>query len=187
MSEQSSRNFILITVVVLAVWLVLSHHGNSRKPKIRIGLISLVSYPESKAQHRVFGDLAEFVDIFHIDLTGPGKTEELSGGAVQPNFFQKIGVEPLLGRTFKSGERWSDHVVILSYALWQHHFRSAAGVVGRKITLEGEPYKVIGVLPRDFSWNNREADVWVPCNARLDGEVGGFMTRRDEHGFEPEI
>jgi hypothetical protein len=187
MSERSSRNFILITLAVLAIWMALSHHGKSRAPKVSNGLISLITYPESKPQHHVFGDLAEFVDIFHIDLTGPGKTEELSGGAVQPNFFQKIGVEPVLGRTFKSGERWSDHVVILSYRLWQHRFHGATGVVGRKIALEDEPYQVIGVLPRDFSWNNREADVWVPCNARLDGEIGGFMTQRDERSFEPEI
>jgi len=187
MFERSSRNFILITLAVLALWMVLAHHGKSRTPKVRSSLISLITYPVNKPQHHVFGDLAEFVEIFHIDLTGPGKTEELSGGAVRPNFFQKIGVEAVLGRTFRSGERWSDHVVILSYGLWQHHFHSATGVVGRKITLEGEPYQVIGVLPQDFSWNNREADVWVPCNARLDGEIGGFLTLRDERSFEPEI
>lgn len=187
MSERSSRNFILITLAVLALWMVFSHQGKSRKPGVRSGLISLITYPESKPQHHVFGDLAEFVEMFHIDWTGPGKTEKLSGGAVQANFFQKIGVEPVLGRTFKSGERWSDHVVILSYRLWEHRFHSASGVVGRKITLEDEPYEVIGVLPRDFSWNNREADVWMPCNARLDAEAGGFMTRRDEYSFEPEI
>jgi len=187
MSERSSHNFILITLAVLALWMVFSHHGKPRKPAMRSGLISLIRYPESKPQHHVFGDLAEFVEIFHIDLTGPGKTEEISGGAVRPNFFEKIGVEPVLGRTFKSGERWSDHVVILGYRFWQHHFHSAAGVVGREITLEDEPYQVIGVLPQDFTWNNREADVWVPCNARLDGEAGGFMTRSDEHKFKPEI
>src|SRR5271169_3518753 len=106
MSERSSHNFILITLAVLALWMVFSHHGKLRKPAVRSGLISLITYPESKPQHHVFGDLAEFVEIFHIDLTGPGKTEEISGGAVKPNFFQKIGVEPVLGRTFKSGERW---------------------------------------------------------------------------------
>ncbi len=187
MSERSSRNFILITLAVLALWMALSHDAKSRRPKVRSGLISLITYPESKPQHHVFGDLAEFVDIFHIDLTGPGKTEELSGGAVKPNFFQKIGVEPVLGRTFKSGERWSDHVVILSYRLWQHHFHGATGVVGRKITLEDEAYEVIGVLPRDFSWNNREADVWVPFSSRSDDEAGGFMTRSGGYNFEPEI
>ena len=187
MSERSSRNFILITLAVLALWMVLSHHGKSRTPKVRSGLISLVTYPGTKPQHHVFGDLAEFVDIFHIDLTGPGKKEELSGGAVQPNFFQKIGVEPVLGRTFKSGERWSDHVVILSYRLWQDRFHGATGVVGRQITLEDEGYRVIGVLPRDFSWNNREADVWMPYSSRPDDETSGFMTRSGGYHFEPEI
>jgi MacB-like periplasmic core domain len=193
MREHSSRNFICITLAVLALATALSQRDKSRTTRVRSGLISWVTYPEAKPQHHVFGDLAAVVDIFHIDLTTHGKTEKLVAGAVQPNFFQMIGVEPVLGRTFRSGEDAGNHVVVLSYALWQRRFDSATGIVGRNITLEGELYRVIGILPRDFTWNNHETDVWVPCTAKSGGDPGSFISqvrwsaRRSGSRFEPEI
>ena len=193
MRESSSRNFICITLAVLAVAIALSHHSKSRNTGVASGLISMVTYPEAKPQHHVFGDLAAVVDIFHIDLTAQGKTEKLVVGAVQPNFFQMIGVEPLLGRTFRNGENAGDRVVILSYRLWQRRFGSITGIVGRNITLEGELYRVVGILPRDFTWNNRETDVWVPCTTKSGDRPNSYISqvrltaRRGGNRFEPEI
>ncbi len=193
MREHSSRNFICITLAVLAVATALSHRDKTQTTRVKGGLIAWVTYPEAKPQHHVFGDLAAVVDMFHIDLTAHGKTEKLVAGAVEPNFFQMIGVEPVLGRTFRSGEDAGNHVVVLSYALWQRRFDSATGIVGRNITLEGELYRVIGILPRDFTWNNRETDVWVPCAAKSGGDAGSFISqvrwnaRRSQNRFEPEI
>jgi hypothetical protein len=193
MREHSSRNFICITLAVLALVTALSHHDKSRTTRVRSGLIYRVTYPEAKPQHHLFGDLAAVVDIFHIDLTAHGKTEKLVAGAVQPNFFQLIGVGPVLGRTFRTGEDAGDHVVILSYALWERRFESATGIVGRNITLESDLYRVIGVLPRDFTWNNRETDVWVPCAAKSSGDPGSYISQvrwtaqRSGNRFEPEI
>jgi len=163
MTDNGSRNFILITIAVLALGTALSNH-NKTQPHTTVQWISLATYPQSKPQHRMFGDLAEFVDNFHIHLNTSGKTETLAAGAVQPNFFQMIGVEPVLGRTFESGEDSRAHVVMVSYRLWQGHFRGATRVVGRTITLDGEAYQVVGVLPSDFSWNDHETDVWMPCH-----------------------
>lgn len=193
MREHSSRNFICITLAVLALATALSHRDRSQTPWVKGGLISWVTYPEAKPQHHVFGDLAAVVDIFHVDLTAHGKTENLEAGAVQPNFFQMIGVEPVLGRTFRSREDVGNHVVVLSYALWQRRFDSATGIVGRNITLEGELYRVIGVLPRDFTWNNHETDVWVPCAVKSGSDSRSFISqvrwnaRPSQNRFEPEI
>lgn len=193
MRESSSRNFICITLAVLAIVVALSRHDKPRASRIGSGLISLVTYPEAKPPHHVFGDLAAVVDIFHIDLTAQGKTEKLVAGAVQPNFFQMIGVEPVLGRTFRSGEDAGDRVVILSYALWQRRFGSITGIVGRNITLERELYRVIGILPRDFTWNNRETDVWVPCATKSGDKPDSYISQvrltaqRGGNRFEQEI
>ena len=123
-----------------------------------------VNYPESKSRNRVFGDLAAVVDIFHLNLTGASQPEELLAGAVSPNFFQLIGVQPVIGRAFLPSEdqQGRDRVVILSHQLWRRRFDGSVGILGKSITLSGETYHVIGVLPPDFSWNNRRTDVWIP-------------------------
>ena len=163
MPSDSSRNFIVITLAVLVLGISLPPQHKLRTAQI--GLISRVNYPESKPQHHVFGDLAEVLEIFQVHLTGPGKPEKLMAGAVATNFFQTIGVEPFMGRAFLTGEdlRGRDHVVILSHRLWLQKFKGTPAVVGRSIQLEGDRYQVIGILPADFSWNNRETDIWLPC------------------------
>jgi len=126
--------------------------------------ISPVGYPDSKSRNHVFGDLASVVDIFHLNLTGSGEPEELLAGAVSANFFQRIGVQPVIGRAFLPAEatRGRDHVVILSHQVWRRRFDSSVGILGKSVTLNGEMYRVIGVLPADFSWNDRRTDVWIP-------------------------
>jgi len=127
-------------------------------------VISPASYPDSKSRNHVFGDLAAVVDIFHLNLSGPGEPEELLAAAVAANFFQMIGVQPVIGRAFLPAEdtRGRDHVVILSHQVWRRRFGANVGILGKSITLNGEMYQVIGILPADFSWNNRRTDVWLP-------------------------
>lgn len=164
MSERGSRNFILIMLAVLVLWMALS---DRKKPRLKAttGWLALVTYPQAKPPHRVFGDLAEVVGRFHVSWSAPGGTKELAASAVEPNFFQLIGVEPVLGRAFETSEDVRDHVVMLSYNMWQRHYHGAAGVVSRTITLDGQAYRVIGILPEDFTWNNRDTDVWMPLHA----------------------
>ena len=123
-----------------------------------------VNYPDWKGRNHVFGDLAEVVDIMTVNLTGTGEPEKVLAGAVSTNFFQMIDVQPMIGRAFRPGEdkRGQNHVVILSHRLWSRRFGCDAGLVGKRVVLNGESYRVIGILPPDFSWNNRKTDIWVP-------------------------
>src|SRR4029077_8831364 len=118
-------------------------------------MICPASYPDRHRRNRVFGDLAAVVDIFHLNLTGEGEPEKLLAGAVSANFFQMIGVQPVIGRAFLPSEktRGRDHVVILSHPVWRRRFGANVGILGKSITLSGELYQVIGILPADFSWN----------------------------------
>lgn len=89
-------------------------------------------------------------------------------------FFRVLGVTPAVGRAFSAGEdRPGDsHVVILSYATWQKRYGGKPGVVGRKVILDGSPYLVIGVLPKDFAFAPvGRAQFWAP----LDGS--GYCER----------
>jgi len=127
-------------------------------------VISPADYKDWKAQNHVFGDLAAVVDIFRVNFTGNGEPEELLAGAVTANFFHMIGVKPIVGRTFLDGEdtRGRERVAVLSHRLWRRRFGSDTGIVGKNIKLGGDLYQVIGVLPPDFRWNNRQTDVWMP-------------------------
>ncbi len=191
MGAESSRNFICITVAVIALTTALPRERNSRL--VGSGWLRRATYPGSKSQHHVFGDLAAVVEIFHIDLTAQGKTEELIAGAVKANFFEMIGVEPVVGRAFRTGEDAGGRVVILSYRLWQRRFDGAASAVGQRVTLEGEPYRVIGILPPDFTWNNGETDVWLPCAGETGSGAAGLISRvqtasrQQKRESEPEI
>jgi putative ABC transport system permease protein len=135
-----------------------------KSPSPDRNLICPASYPDRHRRNHVFGDLAAVVDIFHLHLTGEGEPEELPAGAVSANFFQMIGVQPVIGRAFLPAEdtRGRDHVVILSHQVWRRRFGANVRILGKSLTLNGEIYQVIGVLPADFSWNNRRTDVWVP-------------------------
>jgi ABC-type antimicrobial peptide transport system permease subunit len=90
----------------------------------------------------------------------------LVGGLVTERFFETIGVQPLLGRTFLPEHAdGRDEVVILSHGVWQRLFAGDRGVVGHMIQLEGRPYQIVGVLPGWFDPNlpeGRPQEVWAP-------------------------
>jgi putative ABC transport system permease protein len=80
-------------------------------------------------------------------LQGPADTERIRGGLVDAEFFETLGVQPLIGRAFQATDRGGDGVVI-SYGLWRRHFGEGADVLGRELLINGEAHHVIGVLPQ---------------------------------------
>ena len=84
---------------------------------------------------------------------------------VTPNYFEVFDGKPLLGRTFARGEgaRGAARTAVLSHGLWQRSFGSDPSIVGRRIDLSGEPYTVIGVMPKDYS-DGGFADLWTPSD-----------------------
>ena len=101
-----------------------------------------------------------------FNLTGVGEPERLDGRRVSANLFDLLGVRAVLGRTFVSDDdRPGTHVVLLSYSLWQRRFGSDPSVIGRALTLNGESYTVIGIMPRFVQlpgFANRNDQLWVP-------------------------
>ena len=99
-----------------------------------------------------------------INLTGNGEPERLNGELVTANVLSILGVEPALGRTFLPDEDrvGQEHVVVLSDALWQRRFNGDPSIVNRNVTLNGEAFTVVGVMPRGFFYPSRETELWIP-------------------------
>ncbi|HEX5437310.1 MAG TPA: ABC transporter permease, partial [Gemmatimonadaceae bacterium] len=111
---------------------------------------------------RAFGSLAAY-GTWSGALQGREQAERVHGFAVSPNFFSTLGVVPALGRTFEadSASPAFAHEVVISHALWRTRLGADPHVVGSTISLSGEPYTVVGVMPTGFAFP-READLWLP-------------------------
>jgi predicted permease len=121
------------------------------------------NYFDWKEQNRVFTDMAATRGNA-ANLTADGPPEQVVGRAVTANFFSVLGAGPLLGRTFTSEEdRAAAPLVIISYRLWQRRYAGDPSVIRRTMLMNGAPYTIIGVMPRDFLFRNREHDYWIPA------------------------
>jgi putative ABC transport system permease protein len=134
-------------------------------------------------QHsRAFASVAAFSPGWGIPLTGSGEPRQLDAARVSTNFFRTLGVRPLLGRGFEDGEssadRWS--VVVLSHALWETQFGGDGSIVGRTIDLDGQPHRVVGVMPAEFEAFQAGVDAWLPLQV---DRASRFYTGQTALGF----
>jgi predicted permease len=100
-----------------------------------------------------------------VNLTGQDRPERLVGGRVSWDYFDVFGVAPALGRGFRPEEDipGENRVVLLSDGTWQSRFGGEADILGRTLTLNGEPYTVIGVMPEGFrDYYGWTRELWTP-------------------------
>jgi predicted permease len=117
-----------------------------------------------KTQNHVFTDMAA-IRYRGMSITGDGTPEQLKGQAVTANLFSVLGVTPLIGRTFSDEEdRDGAQVVVISYGLWQRRYQGNPSRINQPILLNGTRYTILGVMPRDFVFRDRERDFWVPIH-----------------------
>jgi putative ABC transport system permease protein len=113
------------------------------------------------------------------NLTGEGEPERLQGARVTGRFFGTLGVPAERGRPLLPGEDSAgrEHVAVLSHGLWQRLFGGSPGVIGRSLSLNGESYQVVGVMPREFhDVQNRNVELWIPLVFRPDQMADGERT-----------
>ena len=100
-----------------------------------------------------------------VNLTGAGDPVRLNGRQVSGDFFRALGVPAMMGRTFRpdEDEPGHEHEVVIGAGLWRGVFGAAPDMVGRQISLNGEPYTVIGVMPPEFvdPWQ-ANTEIWSP-------------------------
>ena len=135
-------------------------------------------YLDWREQTDIFSDLAVYKYEGAI-LGTDDKPRSLFGHVVSANYFQTLGVAPMLGHSFTVEDctQNSAPVVLLSYALWQSQFAGATDIVGRVIRLAGKSATVVGVMPRSFSGavaGETAADVFTPLKLTLETSPRGW-------------
>ncbi len=98
-----------------------------------------------------------------LNLVGAGAPEQLTVGQVSADLFDVLGVAPAIGHGFSAGDDVPDgpRATLLSYGLWQARFSGDRAVVGRTVTLDDQPYTVVGVMPPDFRFPSNDVALWV--------------------------
>ncbi len=126
--------------------------------------LSYPDYVDWKRMNTVFSSLEGYTGT-GFALNTPAGTEPVPGERVSAGFFSTLGVVPMLGRAFQTGEDvpGAAQVVLLKYGTWQRRFGGRPEVVGQTVTLSGVTYTIVGVLPRDFQFAFRDnAEFWIP-------------------------
>ncbi len=127
------------------------------------------NFADFREQNLSFTDMAAYCG-FHYNLTAGAEPEQVEGIAVSASFFDILGIHPFLGRNFLPSEDdySSPRVVILTYRLWARKFHSDPAIVGKSIAINGDPFYVVGVMPRSFrSLDDDEIELWVPLRQQV--------------------
>src|SRR6185369_2298165 len=122
------------------------------------------NFVDWKKRNHVFSDMAATRGT-SANLTADGPPEQVMGRAATANFFDVLGVKPVAGRVFTEDEdRTGAPVAVISYALWQRRYAGSVDVINRDILINGLKSTIIGVMPREFAFRDREMDFWIPIH-----------------------
>src|SRR6266511_4773817 len=135
---------------------------NQSKPNFPRGAIPYPNFRDWQRENQTFAAMA-ISRRASFSLLGAGEPEQVDGRWVSASFFSVLGVKPLLGRDFASGEdeRGAGPVALISAALWQRKFSASPAVLGQSLTLDDKSYTIVGVLPANFTLY-RGIEVYVP-------------------------
>lgn len=141
---------------VVMVW------QNNLKAAIPYNGVSPANFIDWSEQSNSFEAMAG-IEPFGFSLLGEGEPERFSASLVTSGFSQVAGTDALIGRTFTTDDYQpgNERVVVLGHGLWQRRFGGDATIVGRKLTLSGQPYVVVGVMPAEFQLPG-DREIWAP-------------------------
>ena len=129
--------------------------------------LSYPDYLDWKRLNAVFSSMDVWNGTGYLLSTSAG-TEPVPGTRVSDGFFRTLGITPILGRDFRTGEDLpaAPQTVMLSYATWQKRYASRKDVTGQTVVLSGVPYTIIGVLPESFQFALRgNSEFWTTLHA----------------------
>lgn len=117
-------------------------------------------------------EVCEYISVFSggsFNLSGPEGAQSVQSGFVTASFFPLLRVQPILGRTFlpEEDEFGQGNVVMLGHRLWMDRYEGRENILGQGITLDAEPYTVVGVIGPEFHFlYTGDVELWVPASAR---------------------
>ena len=130
------------------------------------GRLSPADFLDWRSQDQFLSGLAAYF-FTSTNWTGAERPERLSSAYASPGFLKLLGIQPFLGRRFEPSEEEpkAQRVVILSHAFWQSRYGGDANLLGKPLTLSGNSYTVVGILPRGFRFFGNAPDLWLPLVA----------------------
>src|ERR1051326_5466690 len=139
-------------------------YSHNTRQDVPYSTLSADDIADFRTQNDVFEALSAVTPQWSFSVTFNGEAEQIFGTWVGANFFDILGVRPQFGRTFTPTEDRPDGtpVVILSHELWQQKFASDPNVLGKDVSIGGQPVRIVGVMPRGFRFTEDSA-LWLPA------------------------
>ncbi len=134
-----------------------------KTPGFDQGPVVYLNFLDWQRDTRTFSSMALYRNQDY-NVTGTAEAERLSGYMISAGFFSTLGVQPILGRTFRPDDDQvgAAPVVILGGGLWRRKFGSSPDVIGKSLTLNGTSYTIVGVIPPGFTFYGHDRDVYTP-------------------------
>jgi putative ABC transport system permease protein len=156
-------------------------------PGTQIYSISYLDYVDWRDQNKVFEHVAVYTNQSVSILTEGNEATHIQGESVSADLFPLLGIQPALGRVFLPKEDEPGHrVVILSHGFWQRRFGADHGVIGKNVTLDGQQFQIIGVMPPRFTFpiGSNPPELWISVSSlRESKDAGPPMTEQRDNGF----
>ncbi len=141
--------------------------------------VSIGNYLDWKARARSFQAIGAHFPPYPITLTGSGEPARLVTADATPSVLSVLGVRPTMGRLFTEADAsGDDRVLVISHALWQTRFGTDPGVLSQRLVLDGQPWTVLGVMPRSFAYPDATVAMW-----RLQSESAFNRDDRRSHSL----
>jgi putative ABC transport system permease protein len=146
--------------------------------------ISYLDFKDLRERNHSFSGMTAF-GLWPMSLTGQGKPIRVWGTVVSANYFNVLGVRPMLGRGFLPSEDAAPNgapVAVISYRLWQGHFAGDPSILGTTVHINTHPFTIVGVTPPVFqgSYTGLRMDLWTPVVMipELDPTAGSMLNDR---------
>ncbi len=141
------------------------------------GVVSAVNLDDWRARRNMLADMGGYFyreGFSGTDLTGLGEPQRVSVAFITPGFWNALGVHPFAGRLQRDDEMVrgsNDRVVVLTFNYWQRQFGADRGVIGRRVTLGGASYEVVGITPAAMHFPGPNVEMYIPFSTIPDHAI----------------
>ena len=153
----------------------------------KLNVVWMNNFVAWKERNHSFQSMAAFMSLPMNLLVDKG-SEQVPGLGVTADFFSTLGTVPLLGRTFRPGEYWTNEPdeAVLSYGAWQRLFGGRPDVIGKRISINVKHHEIIGVMPPGFGLPNQSAELYLPLGIDLHDGRNYSVIARLRQGVSPD-
>ena len=138
--------------------------------------ISNATYLEWRSSHSTIEDLGAW-RWQSITMSGVGEARQLHVASVTPGLFEMLRVRPIIGRPFVEEDAASEpNVVVIGHSMWQRTFGEREDIIGHAIRLGDRSFTIVGVMPRGFTFPQKDTDAWTPMRVAPVARAGGVRS-----------